>query len=172
MIEQQVFIDLKQQQLFCYDQGKLFMTFPISSGANGAGEIDGSGCTPRGWHQITQVIGLECPINAVFVARNWTGEIYSDLLAQNHPKRDWILTRIIRIQGLEAGRNLGEKVDSFNRYIYIHGTPDSQPMSIPKSHGCIRMRNKDVVKLASWVQIGTKVFIDNHFSSLRMISIS
>lgn len=170
MSEKFICIDLQKQQMLCYLQNKPVMTYLISSGLNGPGELEGSGCTPRGWHQITEIIGLQCPIDSVFVARVWTGEIFSTEVADQNPNRDWILSRIIRLTGLEQGRNLGTGVDSYERYIYIHGTPDNEPMGVPKSHGCIRMRSKDVIKLASWVQIGTKVFIDNHPFSLRMIN--
>jgi lipoprotein-anchoring transpeptidase ErfK/SrfK len=76
-----------------------------------------------------------------------TGEIYSETLAQQYPERDWILTRIIWLQGMESGFNRGGQVDTLSRYIYIHGTPDSEPMGVPKSHGCIRMRNRDLIEL-------------------------
>jgi hypothetical protein len=167
MTESFICIDLPRQMLKCYQQGELVQECFISSALNGPGEIEDSGCTPRGWHEVVELIGLECPIDAVFVARQWTKEIYSEELSKLHPTRDWILTRILRLRGLETGRNLGEGVDSYNRYIYIHGTPDIEPMGLPKSHGCIRMRNKDVIKLAACAQIGTKVFIDNHLSLLR-----
>lgn len=170
MNNQFVYVDIQKQQMLCYLEDKMCMTFSISSGLNGAGELENSGCTPRGWHQIKEIIGEGFPENAVFVSRNWTGEIYSNQLAMKYPDRDFILSRIIRIDGLENARNLGKGVDSYERYIYIHGTPDEEPMGVPKSHGCIRMRNKDVIKLASWVQIGTKVFVDNHLFSLRMIN--
>ena len=108
------------------------------------------------------IIGNDCKKNAVFIGRQWTGEIYSEYLDKQFPDKDWILTRIIRLKGLERGKNAGPGVDSYERYIYIHGTPDKEPMGIAKSHGCIRMRNDDVIKLSNWVKKGVKVMIGTH----------
>ena len=95
----------------------------------------------------------------MFVGRRPTGEICSDALAQAHPQRDWILTRILWLCGCEPGRNRFSPVDTMRRYIYIHGCPDNAPMGVPLSHGCVRMRNKDVVELFDLVAIGTEVLI-------------
>ena len=142
-------LDLVDQQL----------SYSISTAANGAGERENSGCTPRGWHMISEKFGDGLPINSVFVARQATGEIYTDELAVAYPARDWILTRILWLTGLEAGVNQGEGCDSHARYIYIHGTPDSEPMGEPRSHGCIRMRNTDLLALFEQVDVGTIVQI-------------
>lgn len=135
------------------------LSYSISTAANGAGERENSGCTPRGWHMISEKFGDGLPINSVFVARQPTGEIYSDELATAYPARDWILTRILWLTGLEAGVNQGEGCDSHARYIYIHGTPDTEPMGEPRSHGCIRMRNTDLLQLFESVDVGTIVEI-------------
>ncbi len=124
----------------------------------------GSHCTPLGRHVIVDKIGAHLPIGSVFVARVPTGEIYSEALALAHPDRDWILTRILRLAGTEDGFNKGidadgTNCDSFARYIYIHGTPDSEPMGIPRSHGCVRMRNDDIIALFEQVCVGTLVKI-------------
>jgi lipoprotein-anchoring transpeptidase ErfK/SrfK len=103
---------------------------------------------------------LEHEENSVFVAREWTGEVYSDHLAQDNPGRDWILTRILQLDGLEPGRNKGGDVDSLRRYIYIHGTPDSTVLGVPGSRGCIRMRNKELICLAQWATTDTLVYIE------------
>lgn len=124
------------------------------------GEQMGSECTPRGWHQIHAKVGMDAAVNSVFCSRVWTGEIYSDEFALQNPGRDWILTRILQLDGLEPGRNKQGEVDSLQRYIYIHGTPDSTTLGMPGSRGCIRMRNKDVVELAEWIDIGARVFIN------------
>jgi lipoprotein-anchoring transpeptidase ErfK/SrfK len=97
--------------------------------------------------------------NSVFVGRRQTGEIYTPQLAQAHPERDWILTRIIWLTGLEWGYNRGGQVDTLRRYIYIHGCPDSEPMGLPVSHGCIRMRNRDLIELFEQVENGLLVEI-------------
>lgn len=143
--------------------------FSVSTGLNGPGEASGSGCTPRGWHRIAAMIGKDEPLNTVFVGRRATGEIYSPELVKEFPKRDWILTRILWLQGQEQGVNRGKGVDSMQRYIYIHGTPDSEPMGEPLSHGCIRMRNTDLVLLFDLVEPGTQVWIQEaSFSRIPM----
>lgn len=133
--------------------------FVISSARNGAGEAMGSEATPRGRHVVRARFGAGLPEGAVLTGRKFSGEIYSDALASSHPDRDWVLTRILWLGGLEAGRNQGGNVDSFRRFIYIHGTPDSEPMGTPASHGCIRMRNADLVRLFDQVPVGTLVTI-------------
>lgn len=159
-VKQNIVINLKTQTLHCFVDEKLTKIYPISSGKNGVGEREGSGCTPRGHHQIHSIIGQNHELYSVFVGRVWTGEIYSEALARQFPERDWILTRILRLEGMEPGRNQGGDVDSFNRYIYIHGTPDSTRLGTPESHGCIRMHNADVIELADWASVGTAVHIN------------
>lgn len=160
MSEQLILIDSKQQLMSVYEQDLCLQTWPISTGKNGMGELMDSECTPRGWHAVHSVIGQGMPVNAVFVAREWTGEIYSPALAAEFPGRDWILTRIIRLEGLEPGRNQGGNVDSLARYIYIHGTPDSTPLGKPGSRGCIRLANAAMIWLADWVKKAAKVYIE------------
>ena len=119
----------------------------------------GSGCTPLGRHYIRARIGDGLPEGTVFVGRRPTGEIHSEALAREQPQRDWILSRILWLCGLEPGFNRGGKVDSMRRFIYIHGTPDMEPMGVPRSHGCIRMRNADLLQLFEWLPVGTQVDI-------------
>jgi hypothetical protein len=152
-------IDLAAQRLRLLEAGEVRLEYPVSTGAAGAGECDGSGCTPRGWHRIRIRIGADCPLNTVFVGRRPTGEVYTPELAAGAPQRDWILTRILWLTGTESGRNRGGEVDTLRRYIYIHGTPDSEPMGVPASHGCIRMRNADLVELFDQVENGLPVLI-------------
>ncbi len=154
-----ILISATEQTLKAYEQDQLQYTYSISTGKNGLGEKINSECTPRGWHKIYSIIGLENQINSVFVARQWTGEIYTEELAQNNPGRDWILTRILQLEGLEAGRNQGGDVDSLQRYIYIHGTPDSTRLGEPGSRGCIRVRNNEMIVLAQWATTDTLVYI-------------
>lgn len=134
--------------------------YPVSTASNGAGEANGSGCTPRGQHYIRARIGAGQPRGSVFVGRRPTGEIYSSQLAAEHPSRDWILTRILWLCGKEPRFNRGGDVDSMRRYIYIHGTPDTEPMGVPASHGCVRMRNDDLLELFDGIPAGTPVFIE------------
>ena len=136
--------------------------YSVSTAVNGIGEQSGSGKTPRGWHRIAAKVGAAQPENAVFVGRRPSGEIYSETLAEKYPQRDWILSRILWLQGLEVGRNRLGNVDTMRRFIYIHGTPDSEPMGVAKSHGCIRMRNKDLLELFDLVEADTPVWIQAH----------
>lgn len=138
--------------------------FSISTAKNGSGQRLGSECTPLGKHVICAKIGADLPINSVLVGRVPTGEIYDDDLAKRYPDRDWILTRILWLDGLELGVNKGitqdgTVCDSKARYIYIHGTPDTEPMGEPRSHGCIRMRNDDLVAVFELVDTNTIVEI-------------
>lgn len=154
-----IIIDIGRQELELLDGDESLRRWPVSTAANGAGEQQGSNCTPRGRHVIRARIGAGQPENTVFVARRPTGEIYSRELAVSNPGRDWILTRILWLSGCERGRNRLGDVDSMRRFIYIHGTPDSEPMGKPGSHGCIRMRNADVIELFELVPAGTPVDI-------------
>lgn len=138
--------------------------YSVSTALNGVGEVDGSERTPIGRHVISDKIGDQLPLNAVLRGREPTGEIYDATLGIEHPSRDWILTRILWLSGLTDGVNAGWNsegvlVDSHARYIYIHGTPDSEPMGVPKSHGCIRMRNTDIIDLFDLVAVGSTVTI-------------
>ena len=158
-IETRIEIDLDRQQLTLYAGDRATARWPVSTAFNGPGEQSGSGCTPRGEHRIRIKIGEGCPVNTVFVGRRATGEVYAPQLAERFPDRDWILTRILWLCGAEPGRNRGGDCDTLRRYIYVHGCPDSEPMGVPASHGCIRMRNDDVVALFEQVTAGTRVSI-------------
>jgi lipoprotein-anchoring transpeptidase ErfK/SrfK len=139
--------------------GSIIKRYAISTSKNGAGEQNGSYCTPRGRHIVRAKIGAGRPLNTVFVERRPTGEVYSPELARRFPKRDWILTRILWLSGCEPGYNRLGKVDTMRRAIYIHGSPDSAEMGKPGSHGCIRMRNEDLVELFDLVPVRTPVEI-------------
>ncbi|MCP4043642.1 MAG: L,D-transpeptidase [Gammaproteobacteria bacterium] len=153
-------ISIPRQRLVLLREGSVVSEYAVSTALSGTGERNGSGCTPRGRHLVRARIGAGSQLNTVFVARRPTGELYSSVLARAHPGRDWILTRIIWLSGLERGRNRLGEVDTFRRFIYVHGTPDGEPMGIPRSHGCIRMRNRDIVELFDLVPVGTEVFIN------------
>lgn len=151
-------VDLAAQCLRLLDTaGRELAAYPVSTARNGAGEREGSHCTPRGRHRIRAKIGAGAPAGTVFVGRRPTGEIYDPERAE--PDRDWILTRILWLCGEEIGRNRLGEVDSMRRYIYIHGAPDEAPMGVPGSIGCIRMRNADVIELFDRVAVGTRVVI-------------
>lgn len=152
-------ISIADQQLAIIEDGRIVRGYPVSTAKNGPGERRGSECTPRGWHKIRAKIGAGQPFCSVFVGRRPTGEIYSEALGQQYPQRDWILTRILWLNGLEPGKNRYRDVDTGWRYIYIHGCPDHLLDGTPQSHGCIRMRNADVLDLFERVNSGAKVFI-------------
>ncbi len=152
-------IDVASQQLTVYTDGNSVQCYPVSTAKNGAGELMGSECTPTGWHKIRAKIGAGQPLNAVFIGRRATGEIYNADLGQQYPQRDWMLTRILWLGGLEPGKNRYGKVDTTWRYIYIHGCPDELITGGPDSHGCIRMKNTDMLDLFNRVDAGVKVYI-------------
>jgi hypothetical protein len=156
-------VDLRRQQLYLWeafpDGDMLIRQYPVSTATNGPGEHSGSYCTPRGRHRVAEKIGAGAPLYAAFKSRQPTGEIWTPELDAQHPGRDWILTRILWLEGLEPGRNKGGSVDSHARYIYIHGTNEEHKLGKPASHGCIRMRNADVVELFDRVEVGTEVRI-------------
>ncbi len=159
MGERRLFVDLARQRLTLLDDSVEVRSYPISTSSKGAGEQNGSSCTPRGRHIIRAKIGRGLPSGAVLVGRRPTGEVYSDELGKQFPDRDWILTRILWLSGLERGRNRLGNVDSMRRFIYIHGTPNSESLGVPGSSGCIRMRNADVIDLFEAVEAGTPVDI-------------
>jgi L,D-transpeptidase YbiS len=159
MAEQTIRIDLSAQRLELLEDGRTIATFAVSTARNGPGERVDSECTPRGRHRIAQKIGAGLPDGAVFRSRCPTGEICDADSYRTEPGRDWILTRILWLEGTEPGRNLGGDVDTFARYIYVHGTPDPEPLGVPLSHGCVRMRNADVRALFDLVEEGTIVDI-------------
>lgn len=152
-------IDIGRQRLELRRGVEIEREYSISSASKGVGERHGSNRTPRGWHRIRAKIGTDAPVGAVFVGRRATGEIYDEELGRAHPERDWILTRILWLSGLEPGFNRLGAHDTMRRYIYIHGCPDSEPMGQPGSAGCVRMRNTELIELFEQVVAGTPVLI-------------
>ncbi len=152
-------IDIADQSLSLKRDDQCIWQVPISTGSKGAGEQAGSEKTPRGWHQIRAKIGADQAENTVFVGRRTTGEIYTPELAQSQPDRDWVLSRILWLSGLEKGKNRLGRVDTQRRYIYLHGTPANIALGQPGSHGCVRMKNADIIYLFDQVVAGTKVLI-------------
>ncbi len=159
MSKRSIAIDLSAQTLSLLDGDELIRTYRVSTAANGPGEQVDSECTPRGRHVIDEKFGDGCAPDTVFVGRRPTGETYTAALRERDPGRDWIVTRILWLAGTEPGRNAGGDVDTKSRYIYLHGTPDDTDMSVPGSHGCVRMRNADIIELYELVSPGTEVVI-------------
>lgn len=152
-------VDIGCQQLKLIEADKVTRSYVVSTAKNGAGEQSGSECTPRGLHIIRAKIGLSCPENTVFIGRRPTGEIYQPSIGKKFPERDWILTRILWLSGCELGKNRLYSRDTMRRYIYIHGCPDEDEMGIPGSHGCIKMRNTELIELFDRVPAYTPVLI-------------
>lgn len=153
-------ISIKKQILTIYGaRNKVLAKYIISTAANGVGCEKNSGCTPLGQHIIRAKIGAGAEPNTVFVGRRPTGEICTPELMEEFPERDWILTRILWLSGKEVGINRLGNVDTMQRYIYIHGTPDGTEMGKIGSHGCVRMRNSEVIELFDLVDVGTPVVI-------------
>ncbi len=153
-------ISTKSQRLILKDSdGHVMRKYSISSSKYGLGESFGSFQTPRGRHIIRAKIGKGCPVNTVFVERRVTGEIYSEKLKNEFPDRDWILTRILWLSGIEMNFNRLGAVDTMRRYIYLHGSPDSAIMGTVGSIGCIRMKNIDIIELYELVSAGSSVVI-------------
>ena len=153
-------ISISNQTLTLLDNfGGVKARYSVSTAANGVGCEKNSGCTPLGSHIIRAKIGACALPNSVFVGRRFTGEICTPELMAEFPERDWILTRILWLSGTEIGFNRLGNVDTMQRYIYIHGTPESTEMSKIGSHGCVRMRNNDIIELFELVEAGTQVVI-------------
>lgn len=153
-------ISLPRQTLELLDgRGGLLRRYSVSTALNGAGELSGSHCTPRGRHIVRARIGAGAASNTVFRGRRPTGEIWTTQLAEQFPDRDWMLTRILWLSGKEPGRNRLGEVDTMRRYIYLHGAPDTVPMGRPGSIGCVRMRNLDIIELFDLVPPYTLVDI-------------
>lgn len=152
-------ISISAQMLSLCAADSVIKKYPISTAKKGVGERRGSECTPRGWHCVRVKIGDQLPLHTVFVGRRPTGEIYQADWALHYPQRDWILTRILWLSGLEPQRNRYGMVDSAWRYIYIHGCPDDFITGTPASHGCIRMKNNDIMELFARIPVRTRVFI-------------
>ncbi len=162
-------VSIAEQKLYAFSQQQLQATYPVSTALNGPGEQNNSGCTPRGLHYIRAKIGAELPLNAVLRGRRWTGEVWSPQLHAAYPQRDWILSRILWLSGCEVGRNRLGSCDTFRRYIYIHGTAGEELIGQPYSHGCIRMRNDDLIELYDQLIAACPVQISEHATQAQIL---
>ena len=152
-------VSIAAQRLDLFDAGTRIRSYSVSTAANGPGEQAGSYCTPRGRHRVRAKVGAGLPLGAVLRGRRPTGEVCDEAAWRAAPERDWILTRILWLCGEELGVNRGGSVDTFRRYIYIHGTPDGVELGQPGSRGCIRMRNRDVAELFDLIVTGAPVHL-------------
>ena len=152
-------IDISQQRLYLKQNDDLIKSYPISSSKYGEGSTENSNMTPLGLHVIKEKIGTNVPINTLFISRINTKRTVNIENSRNKTKDDHITSRILWLDGLEEGKNKGQGVDSYSRYIYIHGTHEEGLIGEKASHGCIRMLNNDVIDLYNYVNIGTEVYI-------------
>lgn len=152
-------VDIGKQTMTVFANHKVIKNYLVSTAKNGAGEVKNSYQTPRGRHVIRAKIGAHAAANTVFVQRRPTGEVYQLAMREQFPDRDWILTRIFWLSGLEKGKNRLGVVDTMQRFIYIHGTPDDVVLGVPGSKGCIRMRNSDIIELFELIPVGTEITI-------------
>jgi lipoprotein-anchoring transpeptidase ErfK/SrfK len=151
-----IVVDTSAQRLFFIDNGKIDKEYRVSTSSRGPGNREGSFQTPQGLHRICEKYGDSAPAGRIFKDRIDTGEIWPvGKLGENI-----ILTRILRLEGLEPGVNKGPGIDSYDRYIYIHGTNSEHLIGTPNSHGCICMKNADIIELFDFTQEDTLVFID------------
>ena len=154
-------VNVGQQKLYLFDDtGELVHEYPVSTSKYGTGSEKGSEKTPLGLHRIKNKIGGAMPMNMVLVGREPKGMLEDCIRDGVELPDDVITSRIMWLEGMEPGRNQGGHVDTYNRYIYIHGTSDEDKIGTPASIGCIRMLNKDVVELYRLVEIGTEVLIE------------
>lgn len=152
-----IWVRTSEQSLYVLDQFYLLNVFPCSTGMAGLGNKLGSMCTPLGWHEIAEKIGDNLPLGSVFRERQWTGKIWGN--GDDFFEEELILTRILWLSGLEDGRNKGGDFDTYGRYIYIHGTNQEKFIGTPKSKGCIRLKNKDIIQLFDIVEPKGRVLI-------------
>ncbi len=151
-----LWVSVERQALFGIEHGLVKFGYRCSTAARGTGNRVDSNQTPLGWHEIAEVIGNGLPEGAVFSERKYTGKVWKP---GEVTEKDLILSRILWLRGLEPGRNAGPGVDSYARYIYIHGTPAEDKLGTPASMGCVRLSNKDVIHLSERVKVGTRVLI-------------
>jgi lipoprotein-anchoring transpeptidase ErfK/SrfK len=157
--EEILFVSIKEQKLYHIKDDKIVKEYIISSSEYGTGSEAGSNKTPLGLHKVKQKYGDKTPINGRMVGRFFYGEIATIYTDDSKSKTDDITSRIFWIEGLEKEKNKGKGIDSYKRYIYIHGTSEEGLLGSPASHGCIRMKNKEVIDLYSLIEVGTLVLI-------------
>lgn len=155
----ELIVDISEQRLYLMQNDRILESFPISTSKYGEGSVVNSFKTPLGLHEIKEKIGENAEINTIFISRINTmrkAEIYKSIYDSSN---DYVTSRILWLSGLEVGLNKGSGIDSYDRYIYIHGTHEEGLIGQKASDGCIRMFNKDVVHLFNIVSKGTKVYI-------------
>ena len=157
--EELLFISIENQKMYHIKNNNIISEYIISSSAYGTGNKAGSNKTPLGLHKIKQKYGKATPINGRMVGRIFYGNIAAIYTDETKSRTDDVTSRILWLEGIEEGKNKGKGIDSYKRYIYIHGTSEEGRLGTPASHGCIRMKNKDVIDLYKIIEVGTLVLI-------------
>ena len=155
----ELLVDCGDQRLWLLRGGAELRSWPVSTSSYGLGSTAGSNKTPLGRHRVAEKYGAGAPLGTIFRARQNTGQVARVYTDATDVEEDLVLTRILWLEGLEPGSNRGPGVDSKARYIYIHGTNEEGLIGRPASHGCVRMRNRDVVELFDLVPVGTGVTV-------------
>ncbi len=154
-----ILVNVPKQRLFLIKKNRILQSYDISTSYFGTGNKSVSHKTPLGMHQIQCKIGDGVPIGGIFEGRKYIHQIATIHKDKTKRPEDLITTRILCLEGLEPGLNKGKGIDSFQRHIYIHGTNEEGLIGLPVSHGCVRMKNADVLKLYNQVHKGTLVYI-------------
>ncbi len=151
-----LWVRVDTQELLVVRDEQIVRTYRCSTAARGTGNQRDSEKTPLGWHQIGAKIGDRLPVGAILEERRWKGRVWQP---GDQTDADLVLSRVLRLRGLEPGCNLGGNVDSWDRCIYIHGTNDVNDLGRPTSHGCVRLSPTEVIELFDSVSVGCKVLI-------------
>lgn len=157
--EKYMYVSVKYQRLYLIVNDSTIRKYSISTAKKGIGCKANSNKTPSGLHTIKRKIGEDVPEGGILESRIYTGKVAEILIDKQNADKDYVTTRIMWLAGEEPGINKGRNLDSYNRYIYIHGTPEEGYIGEPASHGCIRMTNKDVIELYEFVDEGTPILI-------------
>ena len=162
-----LYVSISDQKMHYIKNRKIVESYTISSAKSGVGSQSGSQKTPLGLHRIKEKIGDKTPLNGRMKGRVFHGEMATIYTDQTKSKTDDVTTRILYLEGLEEGKNKGEGIDSYERYIYIHGTSEEGYLGRPASHGCIRMKNTDILELYDKIKINTLVYISSSMDELK-----
>jgi len=154
-----LFVSIENQKMYHIKESEIVKQYTISSSEYGTGSEAGSNKTPLGLHKVKEKYGDKTPINGRMIGRFFYGQIATLYNDTTKSKTDDVTSRIFWLEGLEKGKNKGEGIDSYKRYIYIHGTSEEGRLGTPASHGCIRMKNKEVIDLYKIIEVGTLVLI-------------
>jgi hypothetical protein len=151
-----IIISISRQILYQRRKTGVWYAYPVSTASLGIGNMRNSFQTPLGKHRIFSKIGHGMPTLTAFSAREPI-TVYDP--ETDDPERDWILSRILWLEGMQTGINKRGKVDTKSRYIYIHGTHEEDKIGQSASHGCIRMLNRDILEVFDYAYEGESVYI-------------